>query len=38
MNDLDMMTGGEVAYDLIHEKIKDKSSPWVQAQKEHWGR
>jgi hypothetical protein len=28
--------GGEVADDLIISKIKDKSSPWMQNEKEHW--
>ncbi len=32
MNDLDMMCGGEVADDLII----SESSPWMQAQKEHY--
>ncbi len=37
MNDLDMMTHGEVSDDLIHEKLKGEPSLWMQNQKEHWG-
>lgn len=30
------MLQGQVADDLIHQKLKGKNSPWMQNQKEHW--
>jgi len=36
MQDLDLMSQGEVADDVVISKITGKNSPWMQNEKEHW--
>lgn len=37
VKDIELMLEGQIADDLIHQKLKGKNSPWMQNQKEIWG-
>jgi len=36
INDLELLSQGEVADDMVIKKVSHKNSPWAQNQKQHW--